>query len=328
MAYRLLMLGTTIVLGLLVWLNFVYDGSAPPPHHPLVGAAFLNSTFSMHHDPTFRPMMASNATREDEVCRVQFVFAGPKYDYQRFSVLQTWVRYADPKCTIEFIRTSHPMFQQLTPAERHVFLGSAYVPILQADFMKLLVLYYLGGLVTDLDIEALKPFPDQWTGPTTPLATCDVVLGIEGNCYDGNNCNMVRKGQIQNWSTWSRRRHSPFVGQLIEYAVAKFNNFPGAPVQEVFGSGAITDFVRLYGGFVDVPHYQAATNARGATLQKDLKSVLRIQKEGEEVCVVGFKWTGGECSGQSCLLHHLYEGSWKGDGRPSWWSRFKAAVVG
>ncbi|KAF0696567.1 Aste57867_12689 [Aphanomyces stellatus] len=250
-------------------------------------------------------------------CRVQFVFAGTKSNYKHFSSLRAWLRLTNPTCPIEFIRPGHPFLVQVSAAERATMDDMAYLPILQADFMKLLVLYYFGGLVTDLDTEPLKRFPDDWTGAGTKLATCDVVLGVEADCFD-DKCvaTMVRKGQIQNWSMWARTRHSPFVRQLVDAVVTKYATFvvrhdPNVAVQEVAGSGTITDFVKLYGGFRQ-PHYRESTGPMGATLECDWSSVLRIRKAGEEVCVVGPAWTGTRCSGATvCLLRHKYEGSWR-----------------
>ncbi|KAF0696559.1 Aste57867_12681 [Aphanomyces stellatus] len=308
-----------LLLGLVLWSAHVKEELQ---NYSATGQAFLDTAFQVAHNPHFHYWSIDKQENDDVGCRVQFVFAGSKYDYNQFPTMQSWIRYADPKCPIEIIRPNHAVFNQLTPIEKPVFYDSAYLPILQADFMKLLVMYYLGGLVTDLDVEALKPFPTAWTGPGTALATCDVVLGIEVNCFD-DECakTMARKGQIQNWSMWSRRRHSPFLGQLIEYVVAKYKTFPShdkhVAVQEVFGSGSITDFVRLYGNFVNTTHYETATNDAGETLQGVLGSVLRVHKQGEEVCIVGSYWTGGGCSVASeCLISHHYEGSWK----KNWWS--------
>ncbi|KAF0708328.1 Aste57867_6381 [Aphanomyces stellatus] len=114
---------------------------------------------------------------------------------------------------------------------------------------------------------------------------------------------------------WTRRRHSPFLSELIEYVVAKYKTFPPhdkkVSVQDVFGSGSITDFVRLYGDIVNSTHYEVPTTESGGTLQTDHSSILRIHKHHEVVCIVGSKWTGGDC-GDECLLRHKFEGSWKG----------------
>ncbi|KAF0703618.1 hypothetical protein As57867_007564, partial [Aphanomyces stellatus] len=141
-------------------------------------------------------------------------------------------------------------------------------------------------IATDLDVEAVKPFPNEWTGPETALATCDVVLGVEHDCFDDECVSWFsRKGQIQNWSMWTRRRHSPFLSELIEYVVAKYKTFPPhdkkVSVQDVFGSGSITDFVRLYGDIVNSTHYEVPTTESGGTLQTDHSSILRIHKHHE-----------------------------------------------
>ncbi|KAF0696564.1 Aste57867_12686 [Aphanomyces stellatus] len=279
--------------------------------------------FKFAHDPHFRdvPAVASTNTTDDDdgdafTCRVQFVFAGPKYNYKKFPLLQSWLHYAAPRCAIDFIRPRHDFHKLLTLDEQAMLNDTAYLPILQADFMKLLVIYYLGGLVVDLDIEARAPFPDSWTGPDTALATCDVVLGVETDCYD-DECakTMVRKGQLQNWAMWTRRPRSPFLGLLLEYVVAKYKTLEPhnmhITVQEVSGSGTITDFVNLYGG-LDRPHYQVTTTTMGHSLETDRSSVLRIVRYGEEVCVTGSHWTGGGCVGErECLIGHQFESSWR-----------------
>ncbi|KAF0696560.1 Aste57867_12682 [Aphanomyces stellatus] len=307
-----------VVVGPLLWFGLIHLKARPATG--ATGDAFLQATFTVAHDPHFHARSPLNDTN-DTHCHIQFVFAGPKYKYNQFSTMQSWIRYADHRCHIELIRPEHVVFNQLTLVEKEVLYDSADLPILQADFMKLLLLYYRGGLVTDLDVEALKPFPSAWTGPDTALATCHVMLGIEVNCYD-DGCidSMVRLGQIQNWSMWARRRHSPFVSELLEYVVAKYKTFPRqdthVSVQEVFGSGSITDFVRLYGGFIDTTHYVVPTYEGGMPLARDMAGVLRIRKQDEEVCIVGPSWTGGGCGGRmECLLGHHFEGSW----RNQWW---------
>ncbi|CAK4687138.1 unnamed protein product [Aphanomyces euteiches] len=251
--------------------------------------------------------LKARATNPQDVCRVQFVFAGPKYDYSQFPNLQTWIRYTDPKCSIEILRPYHRFITQLTAAEKRMFYDMAYLPILQADMLKLLAVYYLGGVSADLDVEVVKPFPQAWQGDDTPFATCDVILGIETACYD-DDCvkNYVRKGQIQNWAMFARRPRSHFLGELVSYIVNKYDTFPShdknVAVQEVAGSGSITDFVQIYGEF-DKPHYRVQTTPSGGTLESDPTSVLRIKKNREEVCIAGALYTSGECSGHAeCMI--------------------------
>ncbi|KAF0693963.1 Aste57867_15117 [Aphanomyces stellatus] len=270
-----------------------------------------------------RNNLRSDGTRTSSLaatCRVQFVFAGPKYDYKDFPKLQSWVQYTDPQCAIEFVRTDHPFLRDLSADEKDVLQDSAFLPILQADLMKLLVLYYRGGLVTDLDTKPLVAFPHGWTGPDTELSTCDVVLGVEAHCYR-DDCvgTLVRKGQIQNWAMWTRRRRSLFVRGLLDYVIDKFKSFPlphdkgVVAVQEVAGSGPITDFVQFYGDF-DRAFYKVPTDGGvgGSQLETNKFGILRIRKQNEEVCVVGPTWTGGLCFGaDNCLLQHTWGGSWQ-----------------
>ncbi|CAK4073899.1 unnamed protein product [Aphanomyces euteiches] len=196
-----------------------------------------------------------------------------------------------------------------------MFYDSAFRPILQADMLKLFALYYLGGLVVDLDVELLKPFPQAWTGIEAPIASCDVVVGIESDCYDDDCVKYFdRKGQVQNWAMFARRPRSPFLGELLEFIVAKYHAMTplneDTQVQEVAGSGPITDFIQRYGNFSH-PHYHIQASAAGETLESDPSSILRIQKHNEEVCIVGSRYTGGGCKGQpECLVSHLFEGSW------------------
>ncbi|CAK4093895.1 unnamed protein product [Aphanomyces euteiches] len=202
----------------------------------------------------------------DEVCRVQFIFAGSKHDYNNFPTLQSWIRFADPKCPIEFLRTNHPFVGVLTTAEARMFHDSAFLPILQADMLKFFAVYYLGGLVVDLDVQAIKPFPEAWIGKDSPHSSCDVILGIEANCYD-DECvkTMVRKGQVPNWAMFVRRPRSQFLGDLLDFVVAKYESMApldkDAAVQEVAGSGTITDFVQQYGNFT-TPHYQRPADTK------------------------------------------------------------------
>ncbi|CAK4073901.1 unnamed protein product [Aphanomyces euteiches] len=252
----------------------------------------------------------------DEVCRVQFVFAGAKYNYNQFPTLQSWIRFADPTCPIEFLRTNHPFLGLLNIAEARMFHELAFLPILQADMLKLLAVYYLGGVVVDLDVEARKRFPQDWTGVDTPLASCDVVLGMEASC-DTDEClkMFVRKGQIQNWAMYSRRPQSQFFGEMFDFIVAKYESMAplnkGVSVQEVAGSGPITDFVQQYGNF-SRPHYLVEISRNGGSLQSDTTNIMRIRKQHEEICIVGRSYTGGGCAKQpQCLLFHHFEGSWR-----------------
>ncbi|KAF0696562.1 Aste57867_12684 [Aphanomyces stellatus] len=262
-------------------------------------------------DPTTLPQAAL-----DNICRVQFVIDGPTFVPRAFPYLPSWFRHTNTSCDVDFVRSNSTFLTQLTLAERAMFDDTAYITILQADFLKLMIVYYRGGLVADLDVEPLQRFPDQWIGATTTLATCDVVLGVEHACFsDGCVHWYSRKGQIQNWAMYSRRRRSPFFRDLIDYVVAHYATMPrhdlNVPIQDVAGSGAITDFVNLYGDFGPRQHYQVETDS-GRTLETDQTAVLRIQKQGEQVCILGNKWTGGGCSGSpACLLNHHFEGSWK-----------------
>ncbi|KAG9409206.1 hypothetical protein AC1031_019465 [Aphanomyces cochlioides] len=178
-----------------------------------------------------------------------------------------------------------------------MFYDSAFRPILQADMLKLFALYYLGGLVVDLDVQALKPFPQGWTGIEAPIASCDVVVGIESDCYD-DGCvkHFVRKGQVQNWAMFARRPRSHFLGELLEFIVAKYHAM--TPLNE--------DTLVQEGNFSH-PHY----HIQASPLESDPSSILRIQKHNEEVCIVGSRYTGRGCKGQTeCLVSHLFEGSW------------------
>ncbi|KAF0693968.1 hypothetical protein As57867_015066, partial [Aphanomyces stellatus] len=151
---HLLLAASISTLGLLLVLDLHQDNSHVR-QHANKGAEVLQNTINYVRDTNFHYFSPSDdelhreAKDDDAGCRVQFVFAGSKYDYNQFPTMQSWIRYADPKCPIELIRPNHAVFNQLTPSEKEVFYDSAYLPILQADFMKLLVIYYLGGLVTD-----------------------------------------------------------------------------------------------------------------------------------------------------------------------------------
>ncbi|CAK4614147.1 hypothetical protein AeNC1_011193 [Aphanomyces euteiches] len=97
-------------------------------------------------------------TRPAESCRVQFAFAGSKYDYGQFPTLKSWIRYTDPKCAIDFLRSNHPFMTQLTAAQSRMYYESDYLPILQADMLKMFSVYYLGGVAVDLDVKRSSRF--------------------------------------------------------------------------------------------------------------------------------------------------------------------------
>ncbi|KAH9142386.1 hypothetical protein AeRB84_013536 [Aphanomyces euteiches] len=318
---RLLLVAIPIVLFIVMGYDLSHVTSvvtkhAKMLHEKLTTPVDLNPSRRSNPSAAGHLPPALQGVTKGAACRVQFVFAGSKYDYNNFPLLQTWIRYADPKCPIEFLRPNHPFLVQLTTAESRMFYNSAFLPILQADMLKLFSLFYLGGVVVDLDVEAIKPFPQAWSGIDNSLASCNVVVGIEANCYD-DECvkTMVRKGQIQNWAMFARQPRSQFMGELLEFVVAKYESMApldkDVSVQEVAGSGPITDFVILYGNFSQ-PHYQIQTTPSGGTLETDPTSVLRIRKHHEEICIVGAAYTGGGCSGYAeCLIAHHYEGSWR-----------------
>ncbi|ETV91104.1 hypothetical protein H310_14260 [Aphanomyces invadans] len=261
-------------------------------------------------------------TSGPDVCSVQFVFAGPKHDYTTFHRISAWLARGSPKCPIDLIRDDHPFLAAITPDERAMYLDVAYRPILQADLLKLLVLYYRGGLVTDMDVEPLKSFPDQWVGPGTALATCDVFFGVEVDCYDDECIHWyTRKGQLQTWTMWARRPRSAFLKNLLAHIVQHYSTMtprhdPNVSVQEVAGSAVITDYLAQYGQWGQ-PHYDVPLDAASSTLATDRSKVLRMKvnpTSNEEVCILGSEWTGGDCVGKpSCLVRHHWEGSWKSD---------------
>ncbi|KAF0696565.1 Aste57867_12687 [Aphanomyces stellatus] len=249
-------------------------------------------------------------TLTSKTCRVQFVVQGETYVPKEFPYLPAWIKYTNSSCTVDIVRMDHAFFNQLTPAQSAMLNATSSLPILQVDFTKLLVLYYLGGLVADLDVEPRAHFPDQWTGPNTTLATCDVVLGLENGCSDIPS---LRQAQIQNWAMYARHPHSPFLNGLIDFIMDKYEKSPphnpkGMAVQEVAGSGPMTDYAKLFGDYCN-----ATSTDDGGTLATDFGGVRRIRHDGEEVCIAGRDYTGYTCGGDipSCLVRHHYEGSWK-----------------
>lgn len=187
-------------------------------------------------------------------CRIQILVAGNYSNYNP-KYIPMWIGKSNNTCIFEIIRESHWFINnRLNIDEIFVLNKMLKVPVIAADFMKFLSLYYLGGLYIDFDIEPLKLFPDEWIYNNIKITDkCDILFGVEHNCYEEyclKQNSYPRIGQILTWIGYSKKPYSLFLKKFLNYTVNEFykNNLNLLKVQDVAGSGIISDFLRKYIG--------------------------------------------------------------------------------
>ena len=237
-------------------------------------------------------------------CRLQIVMAGNynKYNYQN---VPTWLDKSSKHCQFEFIRQDHPMMQHLTLDEKVAFEKMAPIPVIQADYMKFLTMYYLGGLVFDFDVAPLKQYPQDWS--TGALSGCDVSLGVEHGCFEGDcleKGQYADYGQLQTWALDAQKPRSEFLRFYLDKVVNQsFDNLNN--VQDIAGSGMLSKAVREWigGDYLTIK----------SNLKESQDQVARFTKNDETLCIMGLGYTGTECNnhGKDCLTQHKFEGTWK-----------------
>lgn len=110
------------------------------------------------------------------------------------------------------------------------------IAVVRADFAKLLVLWKYGGIVTDFDTR-LRVHPSGWES----INECDIYFGLETTGPRG----VARDCQILTW-TMASRAHAPLLRAFIDRCcdILEDDAFVReAHVQDIAGSGVLTDFV-------------------------------------------------------------------------------------
>jgi hypothetical protein len=240
-------------------------------------------------------------------CRITFITMGTYFSPHTGNLLE-WIKNSDPSCTLSLIRDrSHFLANLITDRERDMLSKLDSIAVSKADFVKFLVLYYYGGLVTDYDTIPRKPFPTLW-----PLTDCDVFLGQEHNCYD-QECiqrgGFPAAGQLQTWTLYARKR-TKFMRRFLNKIMTTFESksVHSVHVQHVAGSGILSGFVREYHEYLDVD-----TTTTGKALRQDDSAIAKLTIDHETICVAGIFYTSGpDCLGnENCVLLHQFEGSWQ-----------------
>jgi hypothetical protein len=240
-------------------------------------------------------------------CRISFITMGTYFSPHTDNILE-WIKNSDSACTLSIIReNSHFLAHSITQKERDMLSKLDSIAVSKADFVKFLVLYYYGGLVTDYDTKPRKAFPKLW-----PLDGCDVFLGQEHSCYD-HDCiqrgGFPAAGQLQTWTLYARKR-TKFMRRFLDKIMTTFEtkSVHVVHVQHVAGSGMLSGFVRDFYEYLDVD-----TTTTGKSLRNDDSAIAKLSIDKETICVAGIFYTSGpDCLGnQNCVLLHQFEGSWQ-----------------
>ena len=106
------------------------------------------------------------------------------------------------------------------------------LPVMKADFFRLAIMYYEGGIYADVDVQCNKPIQiwdgnadnDQGGGGGAAAAAidkCEVILGMENDCH------------VLNWAFASRKNH-PLFQQAMDLSLSRFVNMTIDLSQEHF----------------------------------------------------------------------------------------------
>jgi hypothetical protein len=209
-----------------------------------------------------------------------------------------------------FIREGHDMIQKMiTKEQRLIFDLLAPVPVAQADYMKFLSMYYLGGVVADFDVEPKSSYPDAWT--TGQFRNCNFTMFVEHDCFDAKcvkSNKYARTAQLETWFFYSNVRHLKFLAKLLDEIGSRVKSLlskkeiKSIRVQDLSGSGVVTDIFRdvFEIDYMDIP----VRDSKTLTLKESTFSVAELTYKDETICI------GGQYLGPSLAIHH-YEGTWK-----------------
>mmetsp|Transcript_11834 Transcript_11834/g.13753 ORF Transcript_11834/g.13753 Transcript_11834/m.13753 type:complete len:316 (+) Transcript_11834:118-1065(+) len=85
------------------------------------------------------------------------------------------------------------------------------LPVMKADFFRLAVMYYEGGVYADVDVECKKPIRTWSTYSDGAIDRCDVVIGMENDLH------------LCNWG-FASRRHHPLFKKAVDLSLSRFVN--------------------------------------------------------------------------------------------------------
>lgn len=135
------------------------------------------------------------------------------------------------------------------------------VPVMRADFFRLAVVYHLGGIYADVDVECSVPIHDWWFDGA--VHKCEVVVGMENDIHvsnwgfasvkhhllfqqatDVSLSRFVEHGVNTSWEHFVHATTGPGVlttalADLARAAGCKWNELPGA-IREIYESCRVT----------------------------------------------------------------------------------------
>lgn len=201
----------------------------PFPNYPVLEKRFSQT---LNND-----LLAFNASQP--ICRINFILAGPKADYN-MSYFHSWLDLTKPyRCQIDFIKDNHYMMtSMITSAEKETAEWMSVVPVIKADYMKFLALYYLAGIATDFDVQARKVYPEEWYTVKDHTHDCSLLLGLEHDCWDDvckKKYSFAADGQINTWLLASKVPHSPFLRLYLD----RIGKQPHKPLGVIPGSEVV-----------------------------------------------------------------------------------------
>ena len=261
---------------------------------------------------------------EPALCRINFVLAGKLKNYTK-TFAWNWEHHTmqDPEhggsCRFELIDSNHYLLKNIaTLSQQQVINTISSKAIVQADYMKLLTLYYMGGVVTDLDIEPMVQYPQGWFSKDLGTDDCSVMFGVEHGEWDPNNLKIhgyVSPGQILTYIMAAQRPGSPFLSHLLQAVDEKILHRPGFAqiprIQDIAGSGTISDTIRAVMG---KDYGQVLGSLRNnSTLKEDDAEIVKFSFKGETVCILGRNYLGYNKERWADLAHHWFQSSWRAD---------------
>jgi len=242
-------------------------------------------------------------------CAVRFIAVGNYSSYKTLHLINKWLANSNNSCSIEIIRENNQFISTIHDTDKLVLKEMGQVPVAQADYMKFLILYYLGGLVTDFDVEPLTYFP--WDNV---LKGCDVYLGLENRCFH-TDCHkhIASSSQIGTMNLYALKARTNFFRGFINYVNdAFFRKSKLNPVmktwkqvQNISGSGILVEYI-LSNLSVNFAYVE---NKDGKSLVNDENALVPINipfsnGDSEVICFGSNRHYYG-------LMRHHWEGTWK-----------------
>ncbi|KAJ3310887.1 hypothetical protein HDV04_004582 [Boothiomyces sp. JEL0838] len=249
--------------------------------------------------------------------QVSFMFMGNKTDYQLDNI-DLWKEATLSNASINLINSSHPLITtKMTAQQVRALKKLSLYPVVQADFLKTAALYYYGGASVDLDVIPHVKYP-SYLDNHEKTKDCDVMFGIEHERYSIEELPPVRKGQLQTWAMFTRIKKSEFMRALVDKIVREIEGTDSREgrigyydVQEIAGSGIITDFVNdNVCDYLDTPVIDGLS---WHNLKMFPKGVVQCKWRHETICILGKEWTGVDCNvfNPACIVEHQFRGTWK-----------------